>query len=219
MSSRNFKLEVCPSQGKFMNRYSTDHRNQVHQFFVSPSKHLYRTSIDHTITYQSKPIESSLNTVAAHKKDLLVHYVIADHFSAVLYGESYSSRRLPDPFEFLMRAWRQKEHTVFCGMPAAMTLPKGVEVYWPALRKQLEAQEILLIEPTSGFHAGIHHVKKWDREMRMCASPSSRPGVSQNLDLANRDCQSSVNYSAKERGFDSITAWVSASPPLIFEAQ
>jgi hypothetical protein len=188
-----------------VNRYITDHRNQVHQFFVAPSKHLYRTSTGE-LKSQDKEIESKLATVESNKKDILIHYVVADHFSSVLYGESYSSRDFPSPSDFLTRAWSQKEHTLFCGLPDMLTLPKDVEIRWPELRKFAEDREIHVIAPTSGFHAGIHHVKKWEKEILMWGI-WGKPELSSQQRQLNELCQKRVNDPAADRGYNSPERW------------
>lgn len=149
-----------------MNLYKTDYPNQLHQLNVSVSKHYWLTKAD-IIKYQHKPIEISLRNLKQSPKTHLVHYMIRDHFSGVVYSEVTTSECLFSVSEFLFRSWSEKSDFIFCGIPNYLTIPQTVELSFPGTKEKILSLGVSTPEVTSGFQAGIRDVKTLESYMKL----------------------------------------------------
>jgi hypothetical protein len=152
-----------------MNRYSTRYRNHAHQVFVTPSKHLHALK-DGRIKYQTKPIETKLDGIENLERNHIVHFIVADHFSSAFYAESHPSKLLPDFVDFLRRAWRKKTNHFFEGLPELVLVPDAVRYKFPDAIKFMHKLELQVLAPTSGFQAGIHQVRNWEKELKFATT-------------------------------------------------
>ena len=148
-----------------MNRYESDHPNQVHQLVVSVSRHFYVRKKG-VLKWQKKPFEISLPKLYASDRNHIVHYIVRDHFSGTFYGEIGCAQDMVDAMEFLHRAWSQKEHHPFCGIPYAITLPKTVMDTFPNVEKLVDGLGVEKIKATSGFQSGIRDIRTWEEYFR-----------------------------------------------------
>lgn len=180
-----------------MKTYRSPYPNYVHLMHVVASKHLYFLA-DGRLKHQDKTIESDLANVAESLKNVLVHMVITDHTSGAMYGESYSCRDTLDPVGFLRRAWNQKEHSFFCGVPELLSIAKTTETIWPEIRTYATRQGAQVVNPTSGFHGGAKHPVHWEKELSAWGLFSDRP---EHQDFASlvRDRQAHCNDINPER--------------------
>lgn len=153
------------ADGITMLRYVSEYSNQVHQLLVSVSRHLWVTR-DGRIQYQRKAFEVSLEKLPGAPKRHIVHYLVRDHFSGLVYAELAISPDLPDPREFLTRAWSRKDALSFCGIPAYLTLPGTVDRRFCELRPWLHELSVDVIKASSGFQAGVRDLKTWEDEVR-----------------------------------------------------
>ena len=151
-----------------MESYRTLHPNHVHQLSVSASKHYWVTGSG-IVKFQHKPMENSLDKLQNSKKCHLVHYVIRDHFSGVVYSEVTTSERMFSVEGFLFRAWSQKDGFIFCGIPDYLTVPKTVERAFPTIREQVSLLGVQFPKVTSGFQAGVRDVKTLEEYMKFFA--------------------------------------------------
>jgi hypothetical protein len=154
---------VLPSDGPV--RYRTDYSNEVHQLMVSVSRHLW-VAKDGAIRYQQKPFEITLARLARSEKQHVIHYLVRDHFSGLLYAEIGLSGSLLSPREFLLRAWSRKDRLSFCGVPDTLIVPKTVSDTFAELLPWLDELEMDVIPATSGFQAGVRDVKTWEEAVR-----------------------------------------------------
>jgi hypothetical protein len=174
-------------------RYQSDYANQVHQLIVSVSRHLWVTK-EGLLRYQRKPLEVSLAKLARTEKRHVVHYLIRDHHSGLLYAEMAVTPQLFSAREFLLRAWSRTDQLSFSGVTDALTVPKTVADAFPDLLHWLDELGVEAIAATSGFQRQVfgtsRHGKRrygtrwtgtlrtiWDicqRLLRCCAGTSSR---------------------------------------------
>lgn len=148
-----------------MKHYQTDYPNQVHQLIISVSKHLW-VSKDNRLLSQKKPFEIDLRTREKAKKEHLVHYLLSDHFSGVVYGETCTVSNMIHLGEFIHRAWSQKAEYIFCGIPEMVTVPQTVLDTFPQVVNLLSEMDIKIAKVTSGFQGGVRDVRTW--EDRLC---------------------------------------------------
>jgi len=150
-----------------MQSYRSLHPNHVHQLTVCVSKHYWvnKTGI---LKYQLKPFELSLQAVKLAEKIHLIHYVIRDHFSGVVYAESAFSPALPPITGFLFRAWSQKDDFPFCGIPDLLMVPKTVEQVFLGVKAEVAQLGVKFPEVTSGFQSGIRDVQTLEEYMKSC---------------------------------------------------
>jgi hypothetical protein len=151
-----------------MQRYRSLHPNHVHQLTVSVSKHYWLTN-DGILKFQHKKMEVPLDKVDASKKTHLIHYIIRDHFSGVVYSEVATSRKNISLEEFMFRAWNQKDRFVFCGIPVFLTVPKTVENVFPNIKQKVSRLGVEFPTVTSGFQAGVRDVKTIEEYMKFYA--------------------------------------------------
>ena len=147
-----------------MYRYSTDFPNEVHLLMVSVSRHLYLAKAGE-LKYQKKPFEYRLNSVHRSSREMVVHYLLKDHFSGVIYAEVCLHTDMIPVGDFLHRAWARKEDFPFCGIPTALMVPKSVLEWVPDIAGLLEHLQINHIAPTGGFQAGAKDISVWEDEL------------------------------------------------------
>ncbi len=81
-------------------RYRSLHPNHVHQLTVSVSTHYWITK-NGILKYQQKAMETNLSKLKDASKAHLVHFIIRDHCSGVVYSEVAKSDNLPPLDAFL----------------------------------------------------------------------------------------------------------------------
>lgn len=145
-----------------MNHYSSPHPNYAHQLFVTPSKHIYVLK-DGRLKWQEKELTTTLREIEDTEREYIVYYIVADHTSSALYAEVHSSKRLPIISEFLRRAWQRKERHFFHGIPKVILTPKVLKIVDPALQSFIEELGVLQAEPSSGFQAGVHQIRNFEK--------------------------------------------------------
>lgn len=146
--------------------YRSDYPNQVHQLIVSVSKHFFLTK-NGRVKFQKKKLEYSLANLQQSEKELVVHYLVRDHFSGAFYAEATSSLQLNPVEEFLTRAWSIKDEYVFCGQPENLSIPRTVSDAFPNLLSWVDSHGITRFDVTSGFQGGIRDVPTWENYLRM----------------------------------------------------
>ena len=99
------------------------------------------------------------------EREHLVHYVLADHTSAAFYAEVGTSKTLVNPADFLTRAWSQKPDFFFQGIPENLVVPTAVSKKYPEVSDWLKQLDVRIVPPASGFYAGIHQVKNWEKDV------------------------------------------------------
>ena len=147
-----------------LNHYSSPYPNYIHQLFITPSRHLYILK-DKRLKWQSKAMEVKLERIEEVEREHLVHYVLADHRSAAFYAELGTSKTLMEPTEFLTRAWSRKPDYFFHGIPENLIVPTAVSNKYPEIGDWLEQLDVRIVPPPSGFYAGIHQVKNWEKNV------------------------------------------------------
>ncbi|WP_159561829.1 hypothetical protein [Alcanivorax sp. S71-1-4] len=147
-----------------MQSYRSEHPNHVHQLSVCVSKHYWFTN-DNILRYQQKKLEVPLAKCGESKKNHLVHYVLRDHCSGVIYAEVCSSRDLNNLDGFLFRAWSRKEEYTFCGIPEHLTIPKTIESVFPEIKGRVSLLGVIFPKVTSGFQSGIRDIKSLESFM------------------------------------------------------
>lgn len=179
-----------------INRYSSPYPNYIHQLFVTPSKHLYVLK-DRRLKWQDKAMEVQLDKVEDADKEHVVHYIVADHTSAAFYAELRTSKTLISPSEFLTRAWAKKPDFFFHGLPEQLIVPAAVSNKYPEINDWLEHLHVGLVPPPSGFYAGVHQVRNWEKdvantvsfhdylEKTPCTLDNLRPSIARTLQMAN----------------------------------
>lgn len=179
-----------------INRYSSPHPNYIHQLFVTPSKHLYVLK-DRRLKWQDKAMEVQLDKVEEADKEHVVHYIVADHTSSAFYAELRASKTLITPIEFLTRAWAKKPDFFFHGVPEQLIVPTGISNKYPEINDWLKQLQVGLVPPPSGFYAGIHQVRNWEKdvantisfhdhlEKTPCTLDNLRPSIARTLQMAN----------------------------------
>ncbi len=147
-----------------INHYRSPYPNYIHQLFITPSKHLYALK-DRRLKWQDKAMEVKLDKIEEADKEHAVHYIVADHTSAAFYAELRTSKTLMTPSEFLTRAWKEKPDFFFHGIPEYMIVPTAVSNKYPEIVGWLEQLDVGLVPPSSGFQAGIHQVRNWEKDV------------------------------------------------------
>jgi len=151
-----------------MQRYRSLYPNHVHQLNISVSKH-YWVSAKGILKYQHKALETNLSKIKNSNKIHLIHYVIRDHFSGVVYSEVSTSNNIIKPIEFLYRAWNQKDLSDFSGIPELLTIPKTVEKEYPDIKAKISILGVRFPDVTSGFQSGVGDVKTLEEYMKRYA--------------------------------------------------
>ena len=150
-----------------MKRYQSRHSNEVHQLIVTSSKHFYVTRKG-ILKYQKKPFDIKLGDYKNQKKTHIIHYLIRDHFSGLVYWEICTNDTIIPIHEFLFKAWRKKETQSFYGMPFHMTIPKNAHQFFHGLVNFIEMLGINYVKVTSGFQGGVRDIRTIEEELR-CA--------------------------------------------------
>lgn len=179
-----------------INRYSSPYPNYIHQLFVTPSRHLHVLK-DGRLKWQDKAIEVKLGNLEQSEKEHVVHYILADHTSAAFYAELRTSKSLLPPEEFLKRAWSPKSDFFFKGIPEHLIVPAGILSKYPEVKELLGQLNVGLVPPSSGFYAGVHQVRNWEKDVAStmsfhdyvektpCTLESIAPRIAQSLVMAN----------------------------------
>jgi hypothetical protein len=147
-----------------LNRYRSPYRNYIHQLFVTPSKHLYVLK-DGRLKWQDKAMDVALDRIEASDREHLVHYIVADHASSAFYAEVLTNKTLIAPEEFLTRAWSSKPDFFFEGIPEYLVVPTVVLKKHPTTAQFLAQLDVEDVAPSSGFYAGVHQVRNWEKEI------------------------------------------------------
>lgn len=147
-----------------INHYRSPYPNYIHQLFITPSKHIYVLK-DRRLKWQDKAMDVKLDKLEGVSKEHIVHYIVADHNSAAFYAELRTSETLVTPVEFLTRAWKMKPDFFFHGIPEHLIVPTAVSNKYPEVDDWLEKLGVSLVPPSSGFQAGIHQVRNWEKEV------------------------------------------------------
>lgn len=142
-----------------MQSYRTDYSNHGHMLLVSVSRHLYILK-NRTLKSQKKKMEYNFKNLHKAERELVIHYLIADHFSGVFYGEIHSSEKMIPVEEFLYRAWSKKADFPFCGLPTMLSVPKTV--YSEELINLVSNLGIIPVDLTGGFMGGVKHLSIWE---------------------------------------------------------
>jgi hypothetical protein len=137
---------------------------QQQNLMISTSKHLYLTKAG-LLKYQQKEIDHRL----AGTKTLLVRLVLLDVETCVIYGEVRPSDEDIDLLGFLARAWSVKPNHPMQGFPKQLNLPK-VALTESALTQDIDLlaswSRCALGKIPSGFAAGIHAVKSYEKHLK-----------------------------------------------------
>ncbi|MDA8339807.1 MAG: tetratricopeptide repeat protein [Nitrospiraceae bacterium] len=185
-------------------RYSTDFPNQVHQLLITVSRHLYVLK-NGEVHYQKKPFEVDLKNVIKSSKVHIVHYILKDHYSGLFYAELCTQHDLISIEEFLFRAWSKKDNFAFCGMPVLLTVPKSVIDFAPGLISLLNALQISIVEPTSGYQAGVREIRTWENEIRI--APAFKPMLKSFDALKNSTLEIVRNLNSSGGQKSKISKW------------
>jgi hypothetical protein len=105
-------------------------------------------------------MDFNLKNLKKSDREIVVHYLIADHLSGVFYGEIHSSKKMIPVEEFLYRAWSKKDNFPFCGLPTMLSVPKTIES--EELLNLVSGLGIKPINPTGGFMGGVKHFSIWE---------------------------------------------------------
>ena len=147
--------------------------NERHQLLVSVSKHLYLLKSG-VMTYQQKAMDVNLKNYRRRGREHVLHYLIRDEASGMIYAELHQGSAPAAMLDFLFRAWREKDHFYFAGMPQQLCVP--ATIYREELGRDLHALGIAVMKPESGFHAGVRCVRFWEEALTWFAF--YYPGIS-----------------------------------------
>jgi hypothetical protein len=174
--------------------YRSPHPNYAHQIFVTPSKHAYILK-DGRLKWQNKAMDVKLQGIASAEREHIVYYLLADHYSAAFYAEVHSSHQLPHARDFLLRAWRKKKGHFFHGLPQVIATPKVLTGIEPELVSFIEEHSVSSVEPTSGFQAGVHQIRNFEKSFAnscyanpMVTIAEAGPHVEQAMRWLNESC-------------------------------
>lgn len=110
-------------------------------------------------------MEITLQGLEKSDREHVIYYLLADHNSAAFYAEVHTSKTFQDPIDFLKRAWSKKEDFFFYGLPENLMLPAVVSARYPEIEPYLDSIKVGNFPPPSGFAAGIHHIKNWEKDI------------------------------------------------------
>lgn len=147
-----------------MKSYKSLYPNHAHQLTLSVSKHYWVTKTG-VVKYQSKPFEIDLEKLDSSSKIHLVHYLLRDHCTGVVYTEVCTSDNLTLLIDFLFRAWSKKENFAFCGIPELLTIPNTIENKFPGIRKKVFELGVEQPKVTSGFQSGVRDIRTIEQIM------------------------------------------------------
>lgn len=129
--------------------------------FISQSKHLYLTKSGH-LRRQEKPLD--IRTAGA--KRMLTRLVVLDVDTGSVYGEYHEQESTKDLIGFLARAWSRKWQHPMKGLPHILNVPAIAlkdETYRTDLEFVVRHTTVRLSELPSGFSAGVHALKQFER--------------------------------------------------------
>lgn len=179
-----------------MQSYSSPYPNYLHQLFITPSKHLHVLK-DGRLKWQDKAMDVALEGIDKSDRENIVHYIVSDHTSSAFYAEMHTSRSLVSPKDFLIRAWSEKPNFFFCGVPKHLVVPAVVMGKFPEVGDFLDRQGVIHFPPSSGFYAGVHQVRNWEKDVASvvsfhnylektpCTAANIAPGLARALEFAN----------------------------------
>ena len=147
-----------------MINYQSPYPNYIHQLFITPSKHLYVLK-DQRLKWQDKAMDTKLEKIEKADKEHVIYYIVADHYSSAFYTELRTNKTLLSPIEFLIRAWKKKSENFFHGVPGQLIVPTTVSKKYPEIKNWLQQLNVGIVPPDSGFYAGIHQVRNWEKEV------------------------------------------------------
>lgn len=99
--------------------------NESHQLLVSVSKHLYVLKSG-AVTYQKKAMDVNLKNYARTGREHIIHYIVRDEASGMMYAELHSGNSPAPVMDFLCRAWREKYNFYFEGVPESLCVPDTI---------------------------------------------------------------------------------------------
>ncbi len=137
-------------------RWELVHSNQLHQLLVSVSRHLYVRK-DGRVKYQEKPLEIDLQSLGRSRREHIVYYIVRDALSGTFFFEVATSRTMIPLAEFLYRAWEKGPGKHIWGLPASLSVPKGLAT--EELFAGLGALGVQTVLPPSGFAAGVRVIR------------------------------------------------------------
>lgn len=148
----------------FFSLYNSNARPAREQnLFVGLSKHLYCLA-DGTLKHQKKPIDPRI----PGSKRLITRFVLLDTDTGTVYGEVHAPETSKDLAGFLARAWSKKAAHPMKGIPSILNIPQSVHKdsdYAEDMRKIQSWAGISVGELPSGFAAGVHAVKQFERSV------------------------------------------------------
>ena len=136
--------------------------NENHQLLVSVSKHLYVLKSG-AVTYQKKPMDVNLKNYRRTGREHILHYIVRDEASGMMYAELHSGCAAAPVMDFLCRAWRKKYNFYFEGLPQELCVPETI--YTGELGGALSGLGIRAMKPESGFRAGVRSVRSWEEAL------------------------------------------------------
>lgn len=183
--------------------------NDTHQLLVSISKHLYVLKSG-DVTHQKKAMEVNLKNYHRTGREHIIHYIIRDKATRMMYVELHSVNSPSLVMDFLCRAWKSKYNFYFEGMPRFLSVPETI--YSEELGSTLRQLGITPTKPESGFRAGVRSVRLWEEALTWFAL--HYPGIRNFAELRHY-----TEYLADELNTDdqSRTAlWESSASPKQF---
>ena len=129
--------------------------------FISQSRHLYLLR-DGSLKYQQKELDHR----TAGSRTLLIRYVLLDVDSGTVYGEFHEAGADKDLLGFLARAWHIKVDHPMRGLPKQLNVPAAVsrdQALMDDIGRVSSWGQIAIGELPSGFSAGVHAVKQFER--------------------------------------------------------
>ncbi|NLY75052.1 MAG: tetratricopeptide repeat protein [Firmicutes bacterium] len=188
--------------------YITEHSNQLHQLLVSVSRHFY-VKKDGFLAYQEKPVEVDLKRLSKTQKELLVYYIVRDHFSGNFVIKLTTSTALIPLVEFLHYAWSgPADDKYLWGLPDFLWIPKTIAT--PDLFEGLEILGVIADYPPSGFASGIRIIPSIEEQLFFIMGRLSEPTLeimNQRLDKVYR-YMLNLNFSGNK-----VEKWRKNLPP------
>lgn len=168
-----------------MQRYRSEHPNQVHQLVVAVSKHYYAGK-DGLLKYQGKPFDVSLAKLPKTARHHMLTYVLRDHCTGVFYAEICFAPEVMPLKQFLSRAWGEKPDYPFCGLPEMLSFPANLREAFPGVAEDVEQLGIGVYQPRSGFEAGAtRDIRTIERGFLLFAIDKPAADASQSIQRAN----------------------------------
>lgn len=185
-----------------MQSYQSLYPNHVHQLIVSVSKHYWITS-EGNLKFQRNKMDMTLDKVELSKKNHLIHYMIRDHYTGVVYSEVATSKSNIMLQHFLFRAWSQKNKYVFCGIPELLTIPNTVQKAFPEIKEKVSQLGIRFPKVVNGFQAGVRDIKTLEEFMKFYSGLS----FIENHSALNQTYKYISNRKARNEELSKIELW------------